>query len=116
MHKTANTMHQSAGALARVAVKVPVVSVPAENTASLLLVHAPVADAPDESLDQKLSVPHVPVGVVPVPAVAPLLSQYCVAAMAGLTSNPGAVTINSAHAINLARLALRFMTIIPLRV
>jgi hypothetical protein len=33
--------------------------------------------------------------------------------MAGLTINPGAVTINSAHAINLARLALRFMNILP---
>jgi hypothetical protein len=41
-----------------------------------------VANVPAELVDQKVLVPQVPVGVTPAPAVAPLLSQYRIAALA----------------------------------
>ena len=50
-------------------------SPPAEKIALRPDVHAAVAAVPSKTVLQKLLVPHMPVGVAPAPAVAPLLSQ-----------------------------------------
>ena len=70
-------------------VNVPVASVPAENTRSSLVVVSVVKlpAPPVEFVFQKAFVPQIPFGVVPAPAVAPLLSHQSGVATAGSMKN-----------------------------
>src|SRR5689334_18492184 len=66
---------------ALVTVKLPVASVPAENTAMSFAANVVAAPVPSVSVFQfAAEVFHVPVGVVPAPVVVPLRSQYFTAA------------------------------------
>src|SRR4051812_26089222 len=85
----------TASVSASVTVNVPLAAVPAEKWATVPLCapHASVATAPPGSVDQLvLAAFHVPAAVVVVPVapaapvVAPLMSQYRSAAIAGFVS------------------------------
>ena len=71
-----------------------IASVPAENQPSSAAV-IPVENVPAVPLAvvfQKESTPHVPLGVAPAPAVAPLLSQYKEVAFSGAHGRAQKVT------------------------
>ena len=86
-------------------VNVPVASVPAENARSSLVVVSveKVPAPPVEFVFQKAFIPQMPLGVVPAPAVAPLLSHQSGVATEGSTKN----AISAAISAVATQLALR---------